>query len=83
VYVRERRNRDPDNRRLWGDLRRSRPSRKEESEWTMIASALSTLNVGEAASLFTRVPRIGFLRSSDLRSSEKLVHTKDLIHYNE
>ena len=49
----------------------------------MIASALSTLNVGEAASLFTRVPRIGFLRSSDLRSSEKLVHTKDLIHYNE
>src|SRR5215207_10499412 len=43
VYVRERRNRDPDNRRLWGDLRRSRPSRKEESEWTMIAPATSPL----------------------------------------
>src|SRR5215207_484132 len=44
VYVRERRNRDRDNRRLWGDLRRSRPSRKEESEWTMIAPATYTLN---------------------------------------
>src|SRR5215207_7552139 len=56
VYVRERRNRDRDNRRLWGDLRRSRPSRKEESEWTMIAPATSTLNVGEVESLFTEVP---------------------------
>src|SRR5215208_3141398 len=57
VYVRERRNRDPDNRRLWGDLRRSRPSRKEESEWTIIAPATSTLNVGEVGSSFTKVPR--------------------------
>src|SRR5215212_2927430 len=55
VYVRDQRNRDRDNRRLWGDLRRSRPSRKEESEWTMIAPATSTLNVGEVDSLFTEV----------------------------
>src|SRR5918998_6576932 len=57
VYVRDRRNRDRDNRRLWGDLRRLRPSRKEESEWTIIAPATSTLNVGEVDSLFTEVPR--------------------------
>src|SRR5215211_8017949 len=57
VYVRDRRNRDPDNRRLWGDLRRSRPSRKEESEWTIMAPATSTLNVGEVDSLFAQVPR--------------------------
>src|SRR5688572_19772958 len=63
VYVRERRNRDRDDRRLWGDLRRSRPSRKEESEWTMISPATSTLNVGEVDSLFTEVPRSGILRS--------------------
>src|SRR5215213_4574256 len=57
VHVRDRRNRDPDNRRLWGDLRRSRPSRKEESEWTMIGPATSTLNLGEVDSLFTEVSR--------------------------
>src|SRR5215216_7918857 len=57
VYVRDQRNRDPDNRRLWGDLRRSRPSRKEESEWTIIAPATSTLNFAEVDSLFTEVPR--------------------------
>src|SRR5215216_7060629 len=56
VYVRDRRNRDRDNRRLWGDLRRSRSSRKEVSEWTIIAPATSTLNVGEVDSLFTDVP---------------------------
>src|SRR5215213_2446042 len=55
VYVRDQRNRDRDNRRLWGDLRRSRPSRKEESEWTIIAPATSTLNVGEVASLASLV----------------------------
>jgi hypothetical protein len=55
VYVRDQRNRDRDNRRLWGDLRRSRPSRKEESEWTMIGPATSILNVGEVASLFAAV----------------------------
>jgi hypothetical protein len=37
----------------------------------MIAPATSTLNVGEVDSLFTRVPRIGFLRTSDLRSSKE------------
>jgi hypothetical protein len=57
VYVRDRRNRDRDDRRLWGDLRRSRPSRKEESEWTMIGPATSTLNFGEVDSLFTEVSR--------------------------
>jgi hypothetical protein len=61
--VRDRRNRDRDNRRLWGDLRRSRPSRKEESEWTIIAPATSTLNFGEVDSLFTEVPRSGILGS--------------------
>src|SRR5919107_2389697 len=63
VYVRERRNRDRDNRRLWGDLRRPRPSRKEESEWTIIVPATSTLHVGEVDSLFTEVRLIGVLGS--------------------
>src|SRR5215204_4723565 len=55
VYVRERGNRDRDNRRLWSDLRRSPSSRKEESEWTIVAPSTSTLNVGEVDSLFTEV----------------------------
>src|SRR5687768_7511502 len=55
VYVRDQRYRDRDDRRLWGDLRRSRPSRKEEGEWTMIATATSTLNFGEVDSSFTKV----------------------------
>jgi hypothetical protein len=63
VYVRERRNRDPDNRRLWADLRRSGPSRKEESQWTIMAPATSTLNFGEVDSLFTEVLGRGLLGS--------------------
>ena len=59
--MRERRNRDRDNRRLWGDLRRPRPSRKEESEWKIMAPATSTLHVGEVDSLFTEVRLIGVL----------------------
>src|SRR5918997_7175156 len=47
VYVRDRRNRDRDNRRLWGDPRRSRPSRKEEGEWTIIAPATSALSTSK------------------------------------
>src|SRR5215218_4548087 len=74
VYVRDRRNRDPDNRRLWGDPRRSRPSRKEESEWTIMAPATSTLNLGEVDSLFTQVRGIGILRSS--RPEVATWHTK-------
>src|SRR5215217_2495188 len=81
VYVRDRRDRDRDNRRLWGDLRCSRPSRKEESEWTIIASATSTLNVGEVESLFTEVPRREVLRSSEegtrpARSYRGGIHSK-------
>src|SRR5215213_7480784 len=62
VHVRDRRNRDRDNRRLWGDLRRSRPSRKEESEWTMIAAATSTLN---SANLAMKLSVKGFEQSSE------------------
>src|SRR5829696_9182951 len=77
VYVRDRRNRDQDDRRLWGDLRRLPPSRKEESEWTIISPATSTLNVGEVDSLFTEGPRRLILRTSPVRDPRRWDHDYD------
>ena len=87
MYVRDRRNRDRDNRRLWGDLRRSRPSRKEEGEWTIIAPATSTLNVGEVDLLFTEVrgkvnfTKFGFRNVNILPNlADAKQHSADVMH---